>query len=94
MKHCATCTCESGQTPAEPPIGTVVRDKHGSVSYRHSNGGWSGPGMAPLGRWKAMWETRGPYQVLGDVSTVSVWTGEPLSEEQGRLQAQRIALGN
>ena len=49
----------------EPPVGTWVRDKHGTTSYRQMGGGWGQPGMMPLGRWEAMWDARGPYELCG-----------------------------
>lgn len=49
----------------EPPVGTWVRDKFGATSCRQSGGGWGQPGIVPLGRWEAMWEARGPYELCG-----------------------------
>lgn len=51
--------------PAEPPVATWVKDRHGALTMRHSNGGWAPPGCAPLGKWAAMWEARGPLIVTG-----------------------------
>jgi len=51
--------------PAEPPVGTWMRDRFGGVTRRHASGGWAPPGCEPFGRWDAMWEARGPYVECG-----------------------------
>lgn len=51
--------------PAEPPIGTWVKDRHGGVSMHHNGGGWAPKGCMPFGRWEAMWAARGPLVECG-----------------------------
>ena len=48
----------------EPPVGSWVRDKHGATSCRQEDG-WGQPGMMSFGRWEAMWDARGPYELCG-----------------------------
>lgn len=47
---------------SEPPVGSWVRDKYGATSYRQKDG-WGQPGMMPYGKWEAMWDARGPYEI-------------------------------
>lgn len=49
-------------TPPEPPVRTLVRDRHGAVHRRYPDG-WGprwGNDMCHFGVWAAMWEARGP----------------------------------
>lgn len=51
--------------PAEPPVGTWVRDRFGGVSHRGKGGGWGEPGLLYLAKWEPMWEARGPLVECG-----------------------------
>lgn len=55
---------DTGSVPPEPPVGTWVRDRHGGLSMRQQDG-WGEPGIMPFGKWEAMWQARGPYEVCG-----------------------------
>lgn len=52
--------------PAEPPVGTWVRDRFGATHVRIKDAdrriGWacSPTGYYAFGKWEAMWEGRGP----------------------------------
>lgn len=47
--------------PAEPPVGTLVRDRHGAIHRRYADGwGDQYDNTWHLGVWAAMWEGRGP----------------------------------
>lgn len=64
--------------PPEPAPGTVVKDRHGGLSMRYTinhefprgvigeTEGWGDPwkGTLPFGVWAAMWEARGPLEVV------------------------------
>jgi hypothetical protein len=58
MTACPTC---GGfiVVPPEPPVGTWVKDRHGTVSQRYEDG-WGEPGFYHFGKWEAMWVGRGP----------------------------------
>lgn len=67
--HCPTCGQRTenapGACPPEPPVGTWVRDRFGSLSVRQKGGGWGAPGIMPFGVWEAMWAARGPLVECG-----------------------------
>lgn len=71
MMDCPTCgdmlahECP-GPVPPEPPIGTWVKDRHGSTSVRIADG-WapSEYGFFGTGLWSAMWRSRGPLIECG-----------------------------
>lgn len=47
--------------PAEPPVGTLVRDRHGAIHRRYADGwGEEFDYTYHLGVWAAIWEARGP----------------------------------
>lgn len=48
------------QAPAEPPVGTWVKDRFGSVHVRREAGWAPSPQGYPGARWEPMWEARGP----------------------------------
>lgn len=60
----ATMTALPLSRDNEPPIGTWVRDRFGGTSMRQGDG-WGNPGVMPFGRWQAMWDARGPYEICG-----------------------------
>jgi hypothetical protein len=62
----------------EPPVGTWVRDSKGGVSQRQEQG-WGEPGVEPYGKWTAMWDARGPYELCGP------WGADLPSKTQGTL---------
>lgn len=77
MSTCPTCGRAGypGPVPAEPPVGTWVRDRYGALSMR-KEAGWAAVGCEPFGLWSAMWQARGPYEICGP------W-GTPLKAEHG-----------
>lgn len=47
--------------PPEPKPGSWVKDRNGGVHHRAPDGsGWGNPGFYYFGRWRDMWEARGP----------------------------------
>lgn len=50
--------------PAEPPIGTVVEDRHGVPITRSENGLWGQRGMLPLASWGPMYLAHGPLHIV------------------------------
>lgn len=50
--------------PAEPPVGTWVKDRFGATHVRQAKG-WGSPGTVPFGKWDAMWQARGPLVECG-----------------------------
>lgn len=47
--------------PAEPPVDTMVRDRHGAIHRRYADGwGEEFDRSHHLGVWTAIWEARGP----------------------------------
>jgi hypothetical protein len=59
-----------GPAPAEPAIGTWVKDRHGVASVRRvdsdGNDGWSpGPSFYSAAKWEPMWGARGPLVECG-----------------------------
>lgn len=84
---CPSCGYDSMTlpAPAEPPIGTWVRDRHGASHVRITDPdgrtGWaaSPSGMYAFGLWPDMWTARGPLAVCGpygDALTPDTWTPE------------------
>lgn len=69
MDKCPNCGYEiPPECPPEPPVGTWVKDRQGSVSVRRVSGGidgWAPPNMMPFGKWQAMWNAHGPLVVCG-----------------------------
>lgn len=52
--------------PAEPPVGTWVKDRHGATHYHNEEGWGAAPqGFYSGGRWDAMWVARGPLVECG-----------------------------
>jgi hypothetical protein len=52
--------------PAEPEVGTWVKDRFGAVHYRNQEGWAASPtGFHGFGKWEAMWEARGPLVECG-----------------------------
>ena len=70
-------------TPAEPPVGTLVRDRHGAIHRRYADGwGEEFDRTYHLGVWAAIWEARGPLVEV---------TKAQLAEERAAEAATRSA---
>jgi hypothetical protein len=63
IDHCPRCGYDLTQivpVPPEPPVGTIVKDRHGVLISRYPNGHWGESGMVPMALWEPMWQAHGP----------------------------------
>lgn len=63
--NCPTCGQDyPGPCPPEPPVGTWVKDKHGTTHVRTGDRWAPAPtGFFALGVWSAIWEASGPLVI-------------------------------